>query len=109
MVEIPVNQGRLKTARTKLNGVSDLEWHGMTLTVHNWQNWERVFLSCHCHEIYRVEEVDLERSNHTLKIAIFVGEIIENLQQKFESRKSLGTWVTHIIMIFSSTLHFLST
>ena len=26
------------------------------LTAHNWQNWKRVFLSCHCH-VYSVEAV----------------------------------------------------
>ena len=29
------------------------------LTPHHWQNWKRVFLLCHCHEIYRVEEIGL--------------------------------------------------
>ena len=30
------------------------------LTAHNWQNWKRVFLSCYCHEIYRVKAVGLK-------------------------------------------------
>ena len=42
------------------------------LTVHYWQNWKRVFLSCYFDEIYRVEAVGLKNYNHTLKITIFV-------------------------------------
>ena len=34
----------------------------MVLTAHNWHNWKRVFLSCYCHEIYRVEAVSLKVS-----------------------------------------------
>ena len=30
------------------------------LTTHNWQKWKRVFLTCPCYEIYRVEAVDLK-------------------------------------------------
>ena len=37
------------------------------LTAHNWQKWKRVFLTCPCHEIYRVESVGLKTSNYTLK------------------------------------------
>ena len=52
------------------------------LTVHNWQNWKRVFLSCYWHEIYTVEAVDLKKYNYTWKITIFVkmwnlGQFIE--------------------------------
>ena len=46
--------------------------HRIHLMAHNWQNCERVFLSCHCHEIHRVEEVGLKSANHTLKITIFL-------------------------------------
>ena len=35
--------------------------------VHNWQKWKSTFLSCHCHEIYRVEAIGLKSSNYTLK------------------------------------------
>ena len=35
------------------------------LTVHNWQKWKRVFLTCPCHEIYRVEAVVLKNANYT--------------------------------------------
>ena len=37
----------------------------MQLTAHNWQKWKRVFLTCPCHEIYRVEAVGLISSNYT--------------------------------------------
>ena len=30
------------------------------LTAHNWQKWKRVFLTSHCHEIYRDETVGLK-------------------------------------------------
>ena len=42
-------------------------WH---LTAHNWQKWKRVFLTCPCHKIYRVESVGLKCSNYTWKIMI---------------------------------------
>ena len=35
------------------------------LTAHNWQKWKRVFLTCPCHKIYRVEAVGLKRCNYT--------------------------------------------
>ena len=35
------------------------------LTAHNWQKWKRVFLTCPCHEVYRVEAVGLKSSNYT--------------------------------------------
>ena len=34
------------------------------LTAHNWQKWKRVFLTCPCHEIYRVEAVGLKNCNY---------------------------------------------
>ena len=43
----------------------------VSLTAHNWQKWKRVFLTCPCHDIYRVEAVGLKSSNYTLKIVIF--------------------------------------
>ena len=27
------------------------------LTAHNWQKWKSIFLTCHCHEIYKEEAV----------------------------------------------------
>ena len=42
------------------------------LTAHNWQKWKRVFLTCPCHIIYRVETVGLKSSNYTWKIMIIV-------------------------------------
>ena len=30
------------------------------LTAHNWQKWKKVFLTCPCNEIYRVEAVGLK-------------------------------------------------
>ena len=30
------------------------------LTAHNWQKWKKVFLTCLCHKIYRVEAVGLK-------------------------------------------------
>ena len=41
------------------------------LMAHNWQKWKRVFLTCPCHEIYRVETVGLKSSNYTWKNMIF--------------------------------------
>ena len=41
------------------------------LTAHNWQKWKRVFLTCPCHKIYRVEAVGLKSSNNTWKIMFF--------------------------------------
>ena len=43
----------------------------LQLTAHNCQKWKRVFLTCPCHEIYRVEAVGLKSSNNALKIVIF--------------------------------------
>ena len=37
------------------------------LTAHNWQKWERVFLICPCHEIYRDEAVGLKSCKYTWK------------------------------------------
>ena len=42
------------------------------LTVHNWQKWKSIFLTCPCHKIYREEAVGLKSSNYALKITIFV-------------------------------------
>ena len=41
------------------------------LTPHNWQKWKRVFLTCSCHKIYRVEAVGLKTSNYTWKNMFF--------------------------------------
>ena len=41
------------------------------LTAHNWQKWKRVFLTCPCHEIYRVQAVGLKSSNYAWKNMIF--------------------------------------
>ena len=41
------------------------------LTAHKWQIWKRVFLSCYCHEIYKIEAVGLKNYNYTWKITIF--------------------------------------
>ena len=55
------------------------------LTAHNWQKWNRVFLTCPCHKIYRDEAVGLISRNYTWKITIFVkmwnlGQYRENLK-----------------------------
>ena len=42
------------------------------LTAHNWQKEKRVFLTCPCHKIYRVEAVGPESGKYTWKITIFV-------------------------------------
>ena len=39
---------------------------------HNWQKWKRVFLTCHCHKIYRDEAVGLKSCKNTWKIRVFV-------------------------------------
>ena len=54
------------------------------LTGGNWQKWKRVFLTCHCHKIYRDEAVGLKSCKNTWKITIFVkmwnlGQYCENL------------------------------
>ena len=51
---------------------------------HNWQKWKRVFLTCPCHKIYKVEAVCLKNCKYTWKITIFVkiwnlGQYRENL------------------------------
>ena len=56
---------------------------GCELTVHNLQKWKRVFLTCHCHKIYRDEAVGLKSYKYTWKITIFVkmwnlGQYLEN-------------------------------
>ena len=43
-----------------------------SLTVHNWQKWKRVFLTCPCHEIYRDKAVGLKGCRYPWKITIFV-------------------------------------
>ena len=37
------------------------------LTAHNWQKWKRVFLACHCQDIYRDETVGLKSCKYTWK------------------------------------------
>ena len=37
------------------------------LTAHNWRKWKSTFLTCPCHEVYRVEAVGLKGYNHTEK------------------------------------------
>ena len=37
------------------------------LMAHNWQKWKRVFLTCHCHKIYRHEAVGLKKLQKYLK------------------------------------------
>ena len=34
------------------------------LMAHNWQNWKRVFISCYCPDIYRVEAVGVKNYSH---------------------------------------------
>ena len=36
-------------------------------SVHNWQNWKSVSLSCHFYEIHKVQNVGLRSSNNILK------------------------------------------
>ena len=48
-------------------------------TAHNWQKWKRVFLTCPCHKIHRVEAVGLKTTKYTWKIIIFVN--MWNLEQ----------------------------
>ena len=35
------------------------------MTHYWWQKWKRVFLSCYCNEIYRVEAIGLRNSNYS--------------------------------------------
>ena len=58
--------------------------HESFLTGGNWQKWKRVFLTCHCHKIYKDEAVGLKSCKNTWKITIFVkmwnlGQYRENL------------------------------
>ena len=46
--------------------------HETLSTGGNWQKWKRVFLTCHCHKIYRDEAVGLKSCKNTWKITIFV-------------------------------------
>ena len=43
---------------------------GSVSTAHNWQKWKSTYLTCPCHEMYRVEAVGLKNSSYTLKITI---------------------------------------
>ena len=36
----------------------------LNLTAHNWQKWQRVFLTCPCHKVYRDEAVGLKNSKY---------------------------------------------
>ena len=70
----------------------------LTLTAHVWQNWEWVFFSCYCHEIYRVA-VGLKNYNYTWKITFFVnmwslGQFLE----KSVFSEFFFTHITHIIV-----------
>ena len=70
----------LKQGETRTNSVPIPH----RLTGGNWQNWKRVFLTCHCHKIYRDEAVGLKSCKNTWKITIFVkmwnlGQYRENL------------------------------
>ena len=58
----------------------DVFW---SLTGGNWQKWKRVFLTCHCHKIYRDEAVGLKSCKNTWKITIFVK--MWNLEQYREN------------------------
>ena len=51
------------------------------LMAHNLQNWNSIFLTCHCDEIYRVEAVGLKVPIVLLKIMIFVCEIWDNFMK----------------------------
>ena len=62
---VAVSQRRQRGCKTAFQG----RWQRVhceyrrELTPHNWQNWKRVFFSCYCNEIYRVEAVGLKTSN----------------------------------------------
>ena len=65
-------------------GVAKL-WDKTVLTAHTWQKWKRVFLTCPCPKIYRVEAVGLKSCKYSWKITIFVkmwnlGQYRENLK-----------------------------
>ena len=65
-------------------GVVLTTFPSVKLTAHNWQKWKRVFLTYHCHEIYRDDAVGLKSCKHTWKITIYVnmcnlGKFRENL------------------------------
>ena len=90
------------------------------LTAHNWQKWKRVFITCPCHKIYRVEAVGLQSCNYTWKIMIFAN--VWNLgqfQEKLIFCQELLNWssnlkillhyyVTHITVIISRIPYFVS-
>ena len=87
------------------------------LTTQNWQNCKRVFLPCYCHEICRVEAVDLEYSNYTFNIITFCefvkfGAISWNIDNlpitaslKFES-ENFYAHVTHVNVVIFCTVSF---
>ena len=90
-------------------------WH---LTAHNWQNWKRVFLTCH--EIDKDEAVGLKSCKYTWKITIYVNiwnlgqfrefwYFVNNCLIEIRIKKFFCTCVTHIIVIICSTAHFVST
>ena len=92
--------------------------HHLCLTTHNWQNWKGVFLTCYCHEIYKVEEVGPNNSKYTLKITIFVnmwtlGQFVlknryfaNNCLIKVQIWEFFFTHVTHITLVIFCTANF---
>ena len=87
---------------------------------YNWQNWKRVFLSCFCHEIYRVEEICLKESNYNLKIKFFVymwnlGNLCKNGYSANNCLIKVWIWeffcthITHVIADILCTAKFVST
>ena len=52
-------------------------------TAKNWQKWKSIFLTCPCHEIYRIES-GLKTSNYTLKIIfLWICEIWGNFMKNW--------------------------
>ena len=47
----------------------------VTIGLTTGKNGKNTFLTCHCHNISRVEAVVLKKSNYTLRITIYVCEI----------------------------------
>ena len=79
------------------------------LTGGNWQKWKRVFLTCHCHKIYRDEAVGLKSCKNTWKITIFVkmwnlGQYRENLI--FVNNCLLKAWISKILLHMCDTYSY---
>ena len=82
----------------------------LKITAHNWQKCKRVFLTCHCHEIYRDEAVVPKSCKYTLKIMIcanmwYLGQFRENLILIEGRISKFSCTCVHIYLWLSAARH----